>query len=166
MNPREDAQLITFPQYIAEIVVYCRCQILDDWKGIRRGPDWWKQIPTDVRKLVQEAYNICSVFDDPDDNPMVKTAFRNFFRRSKPLTLGKYLTGKKEFTAKAKDVITGVRHELNFLIKKQQQEQELERQSYLERAKQVLVDPLPIKQYNKKKTPSFLDKIKQIEQNG
>jgi len=122
MNPQDK---VTWPQLIMEFVIYWRIQFLKDYKNIKHGYGWSNQIQKQVRQLTQQAYAICNYFPHPDDEPLVVPAFKNFFRRHRPLTIGTYR--KTRFTTKGnrkvcnltqgeKDVVLGLAAELSKLI--------------------------------------------------
>jgi hypothetical protein len=122
MNP---GSKVTWPQYVAEMVIYWRTQFIKDYKDIQRGQDWHKTIQKPVRDLNQQAAVICNYFEHPNKEPLVAVAFRNFFRKTKPMKIGQFR--KVRFTEKngrrvsnitqdEKDVVTGINAELNRLI--------------------------------------------------
>jgi hypothetical protein len=123
MNP---GSKITWPQYVAEMIIYLRTQILKDYKDIQRGPKWYASIPKPVRDLNQQASVVCNYFEHPTKEPLVAAAFRNYFRKVRPLKMGQYR--KVRFTTKGgkqvsnitqdeKDIVTGITAELDRLTK-------------------------------------------------
>lgn len=121
MNPNGDK--ITFPQLVAEFVIYWRTEILSDYKDISYGPDWYIPIQKQVRVLNQQAYTICNYFPHPDDEPLVIVAFKNIFRKQRPLTIGAFRkvrqtkSGKINITQAEKDILSALKYELDRLIK-------------------------------------------------
>lgn len=121
MNPNGDK--ITFPQLIAEYVVYCRMQVLKSYQDITYGPDWYKPIMKDIRSLNQQACAICNYFPHPDQEPLVVVAVKNIFRKQRPLTIGGFRksrvtkNGKINITQGEKDILTAIQYELERLIK-------------------------------------------------
>lgn len=119
MNP---GSKVTWPQFIAEMVVFWRTKFLKDYKDIRMGPDWYKAIPKAVRELNQQASVLCNYFPHPDDEPLVIVAFKNFFRKNRPCKIGQYRktratkAGTHNITQDEKDVIMGINEELKRLI--------------------------------------------------
>lgn len=124
MNP---VVKVTWPQFIAEMVIYWRTQILKTYKDIKIGDGWYKPITKAVRDLNQQACVLCNYFPHPDDEKMVEVAFKNFFRRNRSLKLGQHRkvrytekNGRKvlNITQDEKDVVIGVTAELNILLEK------------------------------------------------
>ena len=122
MNP---GTKITWLQYIAEMIICCRVQLLKDYKDIQRGPDWYKSISKAVRDLNQQASVICNYFPHIDDEPLVSVAFRNYFRKRRPLKIGTFRKvrftekdGRKvgNITQDEKDTVVGIQAELDRLI--------------------------------------------------
>jgi hypothetical protein len=117
MNPLDN---VTWPQFVMEMVVFARIKIFgkknNKW-AIRTGPGWSKQVGPDVRKIVQQAHIICNFFPHPNDDPAVPIAFRQFFRKHLPLTIGAYRktrvdqNGKVMITKAEKDIILGLSEE-------------------------------------------------------
>ncbi len=123
MNP---GSKVTWPQFVAEMVIYFRTKILDDYRDVKIGPDWYKTRMKEVRNLNQQACIICNYFPHPDEEKLVYAAFKNFFRNAKPLKIGQFRkvrytekNGKKisNITDAEKDVISGISVELSRLIK-------------------------------------------------
>lgn len=115
---------VTWPQFVAEMVIYWRIQFLKDYRDIKVGHGWHNSICKAVRDLNQQAAVICNYFPHPDDEKIVEAAFRNFFRRNRPMKIGRYR--KVRFTEKGsrkvlnitqdeQDVVRGITHELEQL---------------------------------------------------
>lgn len=119
MNP---GQKITWPQFISEMVCYNRTRYWTTYKDVKRGNDWHKSIPKQVRDLVQQSYVLCNYFPHPADEPLVIVAFKNVFRNFATTKIGQFRkvrvtkTGKQNITQDEKDVITAVNKELERLI--------------------------------------------------
>lgn len=127
MNPNSK---VTWPQLIAEFVIWFRRQLIKDYKDIKLGPKWSNQIQKQVRSLNQQASVLCNYFPHPNDEPLVKVAFKNYFRKFKPLKIGQFR--KVRFTKKnnrevsnitqdEKDIVIGIKTELDRLIKQREQ---------------------------------------------
>jgi hypothetical protein len=121
MNP--NGPKITWPQLIAEYVIYWRTKFLNDYKDVKMGDGWSSSCSKAVRDLNQQASVLANYFPHPDSDPLVKVAFKNFFRNRKPLKIGQYRkvrvtkNGKQNITQDEKDVIKGIATELERLIK-------------------------------------------------
>jgi hypothetical protein len=118
MNPLAK---VTWPQFIAEMVVWNRTKIISSYKNIQRGPGWSSAIPSDVRKLIQQAYAIANCFPHPKNEPLVYVAFKNYFRNHRVLKIGqlrktRIKDNKLMITKEEKDIIVGVTAELNRLM--------------------------------------------------
>jgi hypothetical protein len=123
MNP---GTKITWPQFVAEMVIYWRTQFLKDYKDIQRGPNWYRSIPKAVRDLNQQASVICNFFEHPSKEPLVTAAFKNWFRTNKPMKIGQFRkvrstikNGRQvsNITQDEKTAIIGIAAELEKLIK-------------------------------------------------
>lgn len=120
MNPGGDK--ITFPQLVAEFVVYWRVELMKDYQNIKCGNGWYLPIQSQVRHLNQQSHTICNYFPHPDDEPLVVPAFKNVFRRLRPLTIGGFRktrqtkNGKLNITQAEKDIIVAIECELERLI--------------------------------------------------
>lgn len=114
MNPNAR---VTWPQFIAEMVVWNRTRIINEYKQIKMGEGWSNAISDKVRKLVQQAYAICNYFPHPNEEPLVYVAFKNFFRNNRVLKIGQFRKGRKSITQDEKDVVKGVMVELDKLLK-------------------------------------------------
>lgn len=120
MNPSGDK--ITFPQLVAEFVIYWRTELLKDYQNIKYGPEWYLPIQAQVRNLNQQACAICNYFPHPDDEGLVIVAFKNVFRKLRPLTIGgfrktrKTKSGKINITQAEKDILNALQCELERLI--------------------------------------------------
>jgi hypothetical protein len=120
MNP---GTKITWPQFVAEMIIYWRTRFIKDYQDITIGPDWYKPIMKHVRDLNQQSTVICNYFPHPDDEPMVTVAFKNWFRKNRPMKIGRFRktrikpNGSLNITQDEKDVIYGVQSELDRLIK-------------------------------------------------
>ncbi len=117
---------ITWPQLIAEFVVFLRTRVFDQYKGIQKGKEWYRPIQKEVRLLNQQAAIICSYFPHPQDEPLVTYAVKKFFREHKPLGIGgfrKNRVSKKAgrehstVTQTEKDVVLGINAELMKALK-------------------------------------------------
>ncbi len=122
---------ITWPQLVAEFVVYWRAKFLPAYKDIRPGPGWYKLISKEVRALNQQAAVICNYFEHPDKEPLVIVAFKNWFRRTKAMKIGRFrkarviineLTGRENIhiTQDEQDTYIGIQAELDKLTKQRE----------------------------------------------
>ena len=123
MNPQEK---ITWPQLIAEFVIFWREKLIKKYPKIIKGKGWSAQIQKQVRDLNQQATVICNYFPHPDDEPLVIYAVKKYFREHKPLKIGQFRKvrvsdkGGKEhltITQAEKDVVLGINAELIKVIK-------------------------------------------------
>ena len=123
MNPDEN---VTWPQLIAEFVIFFRMRIIKNYPKIDKGKGWSSQIQKQVRDLNQQAAVICNYFPHPDDEPLVIYAVKKYFREQKPLKIGQFRKvrvsnkGGKEhltITQAEKDVVLGINAELIKVIK-------------------------------------------------
>lgn len=121
MNSSPGAKNITFPQFIVEMVVFFRSKLLKDWKHVKRGPDWHKNIGTQVRNLNYQANFILNWFPHPDEEPLVEVAFRNYFKLNRTCAIGGYVKNKKKLSQQEKEVIKGVWSELSRLQSRRSQ---------------------------------------------
>lgn len=117
---------ITFPQFVAEMVIFNRARFIKDFPKIEKGPGWSKQISKVVRGLVQQATVVCNYFPDINEDPLVEEAFKNFFRNNRVFKIGQYRkvrvtkAGKLNITQDEKDIINGIDAEYKKLVKKRQ----------------------------------------------
>lgn len=113
---------ITFPQFIMEMVIYNMSKYLKDFPKISKGPQWSLDIPDKVKKITQQAYNVCNYFPHPIEEPLVTVAFKNYFRNNRVFTIGQYRktrftkAGKCNITDAEKNIVKGVQKELDRLI--------------------------------------------------
>lgn len=120
-NPQDK---ITFPQFVAEMVIFNRERFIKDFQKIQRGPGWSKQLSRIVRGLVQQAGVVCNYFPDINEDPLVEQAFRSFFRNNRVFKIGQYRKtrvkkdGKLNITQDEKDIINGINAEYQKLLKK------------------------------------------------
>lgn len=123
MNPEEK---VTWPQLIAEFVIYWRSKMLKNYPKIQKGKGWSNAIQKQVRDLNQQAAVICNYFPHPDDEPLVVYAVKKYFREQKPLKIGRFrknrITNKNgrdiiNITQDEKDVVLGISAELAKAIK-------------------------------------------------
>ena len=121
MNPTPSGR-VTWPQLIAEFVVYWRSRIIKTYHKINKGEGWSTPVQAEVRKLNQQTAAICNYFPHPDDEPLVIVAVKKFFRENKPLKIGQFRksrvtkTGKVNITQDEKDIVKGISFELSKLI--------------------------------------------------
>lgn len=117
---------VTWPQLIAEFVIYWRTKYIDSYKGIKQGEGWYRSIAAQVRKLNQQASVICNYFPHPNDEPMVIVAFRNWFRNNRTMKIGQFRkvrsttkNGKTvvNITQDEKDTVYGLKTEFDKIIK-------------------------------------------------
>jgi hypothetical protein len=127
MNPDEK---ITWPQLIAEFVIFFRTRMIKNYPKVSKGKGWSSQIQKQVRDLNQQATVICNYFPHPDDEPLVVYAVKKYFREHKPLKIGQFRKarlsskGGKEhltITQAEKDVVLGINAELMKVIKSREQ---------------------------------------------
>jgi hypothetical protein len=126
MNP---GTKVTWPQLVVEYLIYFRTKFIPTYNDVKIGPDWYKPIQGEVRRLNQQSTAICNYFAHPDDEPLVLAAFKNHFRKHKPMKMGRYIKnrittkGGKEklnITQDEKDLVTGINHELKDLLKQRE----------------------------------------------
>lgn len=114
-------QKVTWPQFIAECVIWNRHRFWKQYKDIRPGLEWYKPIQKQVRDLCQQANTIVNYFPHPDDEPLVVLAFKNTLRNFNITKIGQFRKvrvssdGKQNITQDEKDFITSVWVELNKL---------------------------------------------------
>lgn len=119
MNPKDK---VTWPQLVAEFVVYNRKKYWTMYKDVSYGPDWHKAISKHVRGIVQQAYVLCNYFPHPQDEPMVEVAFKNVFRNFRFTKIGQFRkvrtkkNGNQNITQDEKDVVQAIHTELCRLI--------------------------------------------------
>lgn len=95
---------------------------MKDYKEIKYGEGWYLPIQTQVRHLNQQSHSICNYFPHPDDEPLVIAAFKNVFRKLRPLSIGGFRktrqtkNGKLNITQAEKDIIIAIECELERLI--------------------------------------------------
>lgn len=122
-NPSEKEK-ITFPQFVAEMVLFNRERFIKDFQKLPRGKGWSNAISAQVRKLVQQAHVICNYFPSVDEDPLTEIAFRNYFRNNRVFKIGQYRkvrvtkAGKCNITQDEKDIIKGITVEYNKLLEK------------------------------------------------
>lgn len=122
-NPQDK---ITFPQFVAEMVIFNRERFIKSFQKLDRGPGWSNQISRTVRGLVQQATVVCNHFPSIEEEPLVEEAFKSFFRNNRVFKIGQYRktrvskTGKLNITQDEKDVIKGIKAEYDKLTKKRQ----------------------------------------------
>lgn len=115
--------LITFPQFLVEMIVYNRRRFLKDFPKFELGPKWSNAIQKQVGSLCQQAHAVCDYFPHPDDEPLVEAAFRNYFRCNRVFKIGQYRktrftkTGKCNITQDEKNVVLGINAEFQRLLK-------------------------------------------------
>lgn len=123
MNP---GTKITWPQLVAEFVVYWRCKFWSKYKFVKKGPGWYSNIATEVRILNYQANVICNYFPHPDETPMVVLAFKNYFRKSKQTNIGSYRKIRSvsengrirsNLTHAEKETVKGIWTELTLLLR-------------------------------------------------
>ena len=117
---------VTWPQLIAEFVVYWRIRCLKDYPKVNKGKGWSNSIQKQVRDLNQQAAAICGYFPHPDDEPLVLYAVKKYFREHKPLKIGQFRkvrtftkNGREclNITQAEKDVVLGINAELMKVMK-------------------------------------------------
>jgi hypothetical protein len=114
---------VTWPQLIAEFVVYWRTRLLPQYPEVPKGKGWSKNISGQVRNLNHQASVICNYFPHPDSEPLVIYATKKFFRTVRPLTIGGYrknrvnAKGKLIVTQAEKDIVLGIQAELDRALK-------------------------------------------------
>lgn len=123
MNPDEK---VTWPQLIAEFVIFFRMRFIKDYPKIIKGKGWSTPIQKQVRDLNQQAAVICNYFPHPDDEPLVVYAVKKYFREQRPLKIGQFRknriskkSGRESLTITQaeKDVVLGINYELIKVIK-------------------------------------------------
>ncbi len=119
---------VTWPQFIAEMVIYWRKTLIRNYAKITLGPKWSNSIQRQVRELNQQAANICNYFPHPDDEPLVVYAVKKYFREHRPCKIGQFRktrvvrnkeTGRERIniTQDEKDVVLGINTELMKALK-------------------------------------------------
>lgn len=122
-NPQDK---ITFPQFVAEMVIFNRERYIKDFQKLTRGPGWSVPISRVVRGLVQQASVLCNYFPDLNEDPLVEEAFRSYFRNNRVFKIGQYRktrvskAGKLNVTQDEKDVLKGINAEYQKLLKKRE----------------------------------------------
>jgi hypothetical protein len=106
---------ITFPQYVTEMLVWCLSTWAEPYKSIKKGPGWSTAVSKQIRSISQQSYHICNHFPHPDDDKLVVLAFRNYFRKHKPNTIGRYRKTDKSATKAEKDTINAINFEYKTL---------------------------------------------------
>lgn len=121
MNPDEK---VTWPQLIAEYVIFWRKRLIKGYPDVPAGKGWSSLIQKQVRDLNQQSTVICNYFPHPDDEPLVIYAVKKYFREQKPLKIGQYRKNRVSkkgnsvtITQAEKDVVLGINHELTKVIK-------------------------------------------------
>ncbi|MFA5759525.1 MAG: hypothetical protein WC942_09255 [Clostridia bacterium] len=110
--------MVTWPQFIAECVIFWRSKIIKTFPKITYGPGWSDALARQVRQLNQQAATICNYFPHPDDEPLVYSAFKNYIRANRVMKIGQYRKvrttkdGKCNITQDEKDVVKGIAKEL------------------------------------------------------
>jgi len=119
MNPPEK---VTWPQLMAEYVIYWRTRFLKDYQNVKVGPNWYKNCSKQVRDLNMQSSVICNYFPHPDDEPLIVPAIKNYFRNFKPMKIGQFRkvrvtqSGKINITQDEKDVVLGIQSEFDRLL--------------------------------------------------
>jgi hypothetical protein len=114
---------ISFPHYVAEMLLFNRSKILKNFPIIIKGEGWTNAIQDQYRKAVQQAYTICNYFPSIESEPLVEMAFRNVFRNNRILSIGQYRkirvtkAGKLNITQAEKDCVLAISTELERLTK-------------------------------------------------
>lgn len=106
---------ITFPQLVAEMLIWCLSKWAEPYKSIKKGPGWSTSISKQVRNINQQSYIICNHFPNPADDPLVEIAFKNFFRKHRPNSIGQARKTDKSVTKVEKDTIKAIKHEYETL---------------------------------------------------
>ncbi len=131
---------VTWPQFIAEMVIYWRSKIIKDFPKIKMGKGWSGSIQKQVRELNQQATVLCNYFPDPVSEPLVIYAFKKYFKERRPLKIGRYRKnrvnkkGNIGITQDEKDIVLGLTAELKTVMET--------RESFNK------VDPAPAKEQN------------------
>lgn len=160
MNPLDK---VTWPQLVAEFVIFWRKQFLPNYKGLG-GPGWSSSIQRHVRNLNQQACVLCNYFPHPSDDPLVEVAFKSYFRKNRPMKIGQYR--KVRFTIKngrevsnitqdEKDVVLGIDAEYQKLVK--------QRNMFSEMGKTEVYEEGKIIKFGATKRVSKLNKILELE---
>lgn len=114
---------ITFYQLVAEMTLWNRESYLKGHIKLSRGPGWSKAISGQVRSLCQQSVVLCNYFPFILDEPLVCVAFKNFFRNTRCMKIGAFKKnrlnkkGNLNISQAEKDVVNGIRAELDKLIK-------------------------------------------------
>lgn len=117
---------ITFPQFIAEMVIYNRNKYWKKYHEVGTGPGWSIPLSKEYTGLIQQATTLCNYFPHPDEDPLVDGAFRNYFRNFRITNIGQYRKirvkedGKSNITDQEKNVVKGVLIEYNKLTSAKQ----------------------------------------------
>lgn len=117
-NPIEK---ITWPQYLAELIIQNRAKVIKTFQKIKIGPGWSNSVRSQYRSLIQQAYCICNYFPHPDDDPLIYIAFQNYIKNNRVLKIGQYRkvrvskSGKINITDAEQDIVLGITCELERL---------------------------------------------------
>ena len=106
---------VTWPQYIAELVIYNRSLFIDKYKSLNKGKEWWVPISSEIRSLNQQAAHILSYFDNPEDDSMVNMAIHNHIKKRSVCKIGGYRQDKLKATFDEKSVVRSIQKELDIL---------------------------------------------------
>lgn len=115
---------ITFPQFVAEMVLFNRERYIKDFEKFPRGKGWSTGKSGQIRRLVQQATVICNFFPSVENDSLVEISFRNYFRNNRVFKIGQYRKtrvtkeGKINITQDEKDTVKGILSEYNKLLKK------------------------------------------------
>jgi hypothetical protein len=113
--------LVTWPQLLAEIVIYNRIKIIKSFPKVQLGPGWSCAIAGQVKGLIQQMHVICNYFEHPNTDPLVEVAFLHYFKNNKALKVGGFRkirvtkAGKINITDTEKDTVKGLMYEFNRL---------------------------------------------------
>ena len=123
MNP---ADKVTWPQLVAEMVIYWRTKYWKKYSEVKVGAEWSVPIQRDVRSICEQAYAICNYFPHPDDEPLIVPAVKNFIRRSRVTHIGQFRKVRTKtsdggrvvdnITQDEKDVVKGIQVELDAMV--------------------------------------------------
>jgi len=115
---------VTFPQFIAEKILYNREKYIRGFEKFSRGAGWSKDNSGMIRRLVQQCNTICNYFPHVQEDPIVELAFKNAIDKNKIMKVGQYRKtritkdGKLNITQDEKDVYNAINSEYEKLKKK------------------------------------------------
>ena len=117
---------VTWPQFLAECVIWWRSKLIKDFPKITYGKGWSNAISGQYKRLIQQMYQLCNYFPHPEDDKLVRVSFKNYIRKNRVTQVGSYRKnritkdGKLNISDAEKDFVKGVEHEFNQLKKQRE----------------------------------------------